>query len=108
MTSGTKDQTGTRERDSRRDWDNTRARNEDRRGGTPPPRSGQYGGYRDRDREGYRSPGYESRSRSRSPQRDRSPYYGGPPSREIMMDGLPLDMVEEDVGLPPNFNHLQI
>ncbi|KAI4253077.1 MAG: hypothetical protein LQ352_003921 [Teloschistes flavicans] len=59
-------------------------------------------GYVDRDREGYRSPGYNgrsrSRSRSRSPQRrDRSPYFGGPPSREVIMEGIPLDISEEDV-----------
>ncbi|KAI4204202.1 MAG: hypothetical protein LQ350_001393 [Teloschistes chrysophthalmus] len=59
-------------------------------------------GYVDRDREGYQSPVYNgrsvSRSRSRSPQRrDRSPYFGGPPSREVIMEGIPLDISEEDV-----------
>lgn len=47
--------------------------------------------YRDRDREGYRS-------RSRSPRYSRSRL--GQESREIMMDGLPVDMTEEDVRHP--------
>ncbi|KAL8935058.1 MAG: hypothetical protein Q9216_005605 [Gyalolechia sp. 2 TL-2023] len=61
--------------------------------------------YRDRDREGYRSPESKSRSssrtrsRSRSPQRrrNRSPYHGGPPSKEAIMEGIPLDITEADV-----------
>lgn len=72
------------------------------------------GRYRDRDQEGYRSPpryNRRSRSRSRSPPRrhantrSRSPYYGGAPSREIHMEGLPYDMSENDVGItlsPPD------
>ena len=39
-----------------------------------------------------------SRSRPRSPRRDRSPFFGGPASREVILEGLPLDMVEDDVG----------
>ena len=94
-----------------RDWDRRdrdQGYSNDKRGRDPSPR-GVPRGYRDRDREGYRSPKYDSRSRSQSPRRDRSPYYGGPPSREIMMDGLPLDMVEEDVGhhLPSNTSLFQ-
>lgn len=94
-----------RERDSR-----TRYRSRDRddyrrRLSRSPPRRGRTA-YRDRDRVGYRSPGYDSRSRSysrsRSRRRSRQPYFGQE-SREVMMDGLPVDMVEEDVGqhLPP-------
>lgn len=66
---------------------------------SPPPRRGRPV-YRDRDREGYRSPEYDSRSRSysrnRSHRQGRQPY--GQESREVMMDGLPVEMVEEDVG----------
>lgn len=72
-----------------------------RRGRSPSPR-GRNGGYRDRDREGYRSSGYDSRSRSPSPRRDKVPYYGGPPSREVILEGLPLEMTEEDVPTPTN------
>ncbi|KAE8355146.1 hypothetical protein BDV28DRAFT_129586 [Aspergillus coremiiformis] len=64
---------------------------------SPPPRRGRLA-YRDRDREGYRSPGFRSRSRShsrsRSPRRNR---HYGQESREVMMDGLPVDMAEEDI-----------
>ena len=98
MTSGNRAQTDAHEWSNRRDQDDSRTYRDERRGRTPSPRP--RGGYRDRDREGYRSSAQNSRSRSQSPRRERSPYYGGPPSREIMMDGLPLDMVEEDVGLP--------
>ncbi|KAI9808606.1 MAG: hypothetical protein M1825_003756 [Sarcosagium campestre] len=66
------------------------------------PRSRYQGGYRDRDGEDYRSPDYNysrsgSRSRSRSPRRNRSPRFGGPPSRDVMMEGLPLDLREEHI-----------
>ncbi|CAG8982970.1 hypothetical protein HYALB_00003549 [Hymenoscyphus albidus] len=57
------------------------------------PRREGRGRYTDRDREGYRSP---PRQRSRS----RSPYYGGPPNRNVMLDGLPKEMTQEDVGRP--------
>ncbi|KAJ5768111.1 G-patch domain protein [Penicillium manginii] len=64
-----------------------------------PSRSPQHRGrqsYRDRDREGYRSPGYsQSRSRSRSARRGGSGF--GRESKEIMMDGIPQDMSEDDV-----------
>ncbi|OAX83643.1 hypothetical protein ACJ72_01992 [Emergomyces africanus] len=72
---------------------------------SPGPRRGR-SSYRDRDREGYRSPVYDSRSRSysrsRSPSRSRShrgprrPYFGQE-SREIMMEGIPVDMNEDDI-----------
>ncbi|TVY23135.1 putative RNA-binding protein [Lachnellula hyalina] len=48
------------------------------------------GRYTDRDREGYRSP---PRNRSRS----RSPYFGGPPNRNVILEGLPTDMTQEDI-----------
>ncbi|KAL4946100.1 hypothetical protein BDV06DRAFT_235347 [Aspergillus oleicola] len=80
-----------------RDWDRDRDRDDFRR-----PRHG----YRDRDREDYRSRSRSrdrdrdrdrsySRSRGRSPRRGRPQY--GQESREVMMDGLPVDMVEEDI-----------
>lgn len=53
--------------------------------------------YRDRDREGYRSPEYGSRSRSYSPGRGHR-QRNVQESREVMMHGLPVDMAEEDVG----------
>lgn len=77
-----------------------------RRGRTPPPND-YVRTYRDRDREGYRSPSYNSRSRSRSPRRHKSPGYGGPPSREVILEGLPLDMIEEDVRQHLSSAHLQ-
>lgn len=84
------------------DRDNSNSHDNYRRGRSPSPRGQGRRGYRDRDREEYRSPPYRSRSRtrspSRSPRRGRSPYYGGPPSREVILEGLPLDMVEDDVG----------
>ena len=101
MSSEARDYNNTREWDIRRDRDNTSDYGNNTRGRSPLTRSGAPQGYRDRDREGYQSPGYDSRSRSRSPRRDRSPYFGGPPSREVMMDGLPVDLVEEDVGHHP-------
>lgn len=57
------------------------------------PRRENRGRYTDRDREGYRSP---PRERSRS----RSPYYGGPPNRNVILEGLPIEMTQEDVGRP--------
>ncbi|KAI3154193.1 hypothetical protein CBS147325_1285 [Penicillium roqueforti] len=50
--------------------------------------------YKDRDREGYRSAS-GNRSRSRSPRRGQPNM--GQVSREVMMDGLPVDMTEEDI-----------
>lgn len=64
-----------------------------RRDSRPSPRRGR-NTYKDRDREGYRSGSY-SRSRSRSPRRGQSHF--GQVSREVMMDGLPVDMTEEHV-----------
>ena len=86
-----------------------RGRGDPRRTSPSPPRRARgRSGYRDRDREGYRSPKYgsrsrsvspsysRSRSRSRSPRGRRPPHYG-PESREVMMEGLPMDMKEDDV-----------
>ncbi|KAJ9310369.1 hypothetical protein DTO217A2_148 [Paecilomyces variotii] len=90
-----------REREPRSDYYRGRDRDRDdyrRRPSRSPPRRGR-AGYRDRDREGYRSPDYDSRSRSysrsRSPRRNR-PHYGHE-SKEVIMEGLPVDMVEEDI-----------
>ncbi|KAL1968131.1 hypothetical protein VTN77DRAFT_2262 [Rasamsonia byssochlamydoides] len=91
------------DRDSRVDY---RGRDRDdyrrRPSRSPPPRRGRTG-YRDRDREGYRSPSRSrsysrsrSRSRSRSPRRGRSSHHGQE-SKEVIMEGLPVDMVEEDI-----------
>jgi hypothetical protein len=49
--------------------------------------------YTDRDREDYQSP---PRDRSRS----RSPFYGAPPNRNVILEGLPMEMTQEDVGHP--------
>ena len=92
-----------------REWDKRAQQDRDRnldydnyRRGRSPVTKGRNGGYRDRDRVGYRSSGHDSRSRSRSPRRDKSPYYGAPPSREVILEGLPLEMTEEDVPTPTN------
>ncbi|OKO97297.1 hypothetical protein PENSUB_10091 [Penicillium subrubescens] len=77
-----------RERDAGQqyeDWDR-----DDYRHRSPPRRGRQ--GYRDRDLEGYKSPDY---SRSRSPRRGQSGF--GPESREIMLEGFPVDMTEDDI-----------
>lgn len=88
-------------RDSRYD---DRSRGHDRgayrRGSPPSPHMrGRSSGYRDRDREGYRSPSYDryEHSRSRSRDRRRRPQYGQE-SREVMLEGAPADMNENDVG----------
>lgn len=67
----------------------SRERDEHRRqrSRSPPRRDGQ--GYRDRDRVGYRSP---------SPHHSQPRF--GKESKEVMMDGLPLDMGEDDVSRP--------
>ncbi|KAI1910128.1 hypothetical protein LOZ65_006421 [Ophidiomyces ophidiicola] len=76
-----------------------------------PPSWRDRSGYRDHDREGYRSPTYDDRRRSYSPshsrsrsrsrsRRQRPPHYGIE-SREVMMEGLPIDLNEDDVGLTP-------
>ncbi|KAI9709377.1 MAG: hypothetical protein M1812_007713 [Candelaria pacifica] len=90
-----------REWDLRRDRDNFREREDYR---SQSPRRNNRDTYRDRDREDYRSPGYDDRSRSQSParRRGRSPEYAGPPSREIILEGLPLDMTQDDVGHHPS------
>lgn len=88
-----RDHSDSRSRYRSRDLDEPR-----RRSSRSTPRRPRHG-YRDRDREGYRSRSRSrsySRSRSRSPRRGR-PHYGQE-SREVMMDGLPVDMAEEDVG----------
>ncbi|KAL4951028.1 hypothetical protein BDW69DRAFT_170926 [Aspergillus filifer] len=85
-----------------RDWGRDRDRDDfRRRSSQSPPRRPRHG-YRDRDHEDYRSRSRSrgrdrsySRSRSRSPRRGRPQY--GQESREVMMDGLPVDMVEEDI-----------
>ncbi|KAI9050340.1 hypothetical protein LZ554_005506 [Drepanopeziza brunnea f. sp. 'monogermtubi'] len=51
--------------------------------------------YTDRDREGYESP---RRDRSRS----HSPYFGGSPNRNVILEGLPFEWTQEDI-----FNELQ-
>ncbi|KAL8796890.1 MAG: hypothetical protein Q9195_000973 [Heterodermia aff. obscurata] len=81
---------------AQQDWDRNQDYDNYRRGRSPITKS-RNGGYRDRDRVGYRSSGHDSRSRSRSPRRDKSPYYGAPPSREVILEGLPLEMTEEDI-----------
>ena len=63
------------------------------------PRRDGRGRYTDRDQEGYESP----RDRSRS----RSPYFGAPPNRTVILEGLPLSMTQEDVRNPiPKFLRL--
>ena len=57
------------------------------------PRREGRGRYTDRDREDYQSP---PRDRSRS----RSPFYGAPPNRNVILEGLPMEMTQEDVGCP--------
>jgi hypothetical protein len=57
----------------------------------------------DSQRREYRSSNHRSqssnRSRSSSPKRrDRSPWYGGAPSREIIMEHLSVDFTDKDVG----------
>ena len=102
-----------RERDSRREYQALDRDDYPRHSSRSPqpPRRGRTG-YRDRDREDYRSPSYDnhsrsysrshsrpnSRNRSRGQRSGRGPYYGQE-SREIMMEGLPVDMVEDDVGI---------
>lgn len=76
-------------------WEERRdERNYDR--SRSPRREGR-GRYNDRDREGYVSP---RRERSRS----RSPYFGGTPNRNVILEGLPLDLTQEDVGRPNSYS----
>ncbi|CZR58454.1 related to RNA binding motif protein [Phialocephala subalpina] len=65
-----------------------RHHNYDRRRSRSPRREGR-GRYTDRDKEDYRSP---SRDRSRS----HSPYFGGPPNRNVILEGIPLEWTQED------------
>ncbi|PGH14350.1 hypothetical protein AJ80_05940 [Polytolypa hystricis UAMH7299] len=84
-----------------------RDHDEHRRSSRSPPRWRGRSGYTDRDREGYRSPPHDGRrrsysrsrsqSRSRSDRRGRRPPYFGPESREVMMEGLPVEMNEDDI-----------
>ncbi|KAL9049713.1 MAG: hypothetical protein Q9206_005396 [Seirophora lacunosa] len=81
--------------------DDPRHHSDTRRGRSPSPRNYRRA-YQDRDRQPYRSPDYHDRSRSRGrtptgPRRDRSPLGGGYPSKEIIMEGIPLDLSEADV-----------
>lgn len=68
--------------------------------GVPGDKVSRAASYDSQSRSRTRSRRPHSRTRSRSQRRDRSPYYGGPPSREVILEGLMLDMVEEDVGHP--------
>src|ERR1700753_309111 len=93
-------------RRGRRDYDNDSSEPYSSRSyQRTPPREYSRQKYRDRDREGYRSPRYTSRSRSRSRgsprrrDREHSPPYSGNPSREIIMEGIPVDMTDQDVRL---------
>src|SRR6187402_1924601 len=52
------------------------------------PRRENRGSYTDRDREGYQSP---RRERNRS----RSPYFGGPPNRNVILEGIPFEWTQE-------------
>jgi hypothetical protein len=88
---------------SDKNWDRRRDSSFDR--DRPPrdrfsssPRRGR-NAYRDRDREDYRSPSYDGRSRShsRSPRDDRNSSMGGAPSKEIIMEGLAAHLTEDDV-----------
>ncbi|EEQ35593.1 RNA-binding protein [Microsporum canis CBS 113480] len=115
--------TADRRRENSADDYRDKGREPYRQSSRSPPRyyRGRDAGYRDRDREGYRSPpSYDMRysrsrshSRTRSRTRSRSRSYSrsrskgrrharplrhyGTESREIMMEGLPVDMTEEDV-----------
>ncbi|KAI0999079.1 hypothetical protein K3495_g9117 [Podosphaera aphanis] len=54
------------------------------------PQIGSRNSYKDRERKGYQSP---QRERSRS----RSPYFGAPPNRNVILEGLPLEFTQEDI-----------
>ncbi|KAL8651214.1 MAG: hypothetical protein Q9210_003386 [Variospora velana] len=92
---------GPRGPDTRPTRDDPRQYSDTRRGRSPSMNNYRHG-YQDRDREDYRSPEYYDQSRSRNrtptgPRRDRSPLGGGHPSKEIIMEGIPLDLSEADV-----------
>lgn len=123
--------TADRRRENSADDYRDKGREPYRQSSRSPPRyyRGRDAGYRDRDREGYRSPpSYDMRysrsrshSRTRSRTRSRSRSYSrsqskgrrharplrhyGTESREIMMEGLPVDMTEEDVRPSFSFSH---
>lgn len=82
----------TSDRNDRGRWETRDSDHRDYERSRSPRREGR-GRYIDRDREGYQSP---RRARSRS----RSPYYGAPPNRNVILEGLPLDFTQEDVGCP--------
>lgn len=73
----------------RRHWDERRDERSYERSRSP-RREGR-GHYTDRDREGYTSPRRE---------RSRSPYFGGAPNRNVILEGLPMEWTQEDVGRP--------
>lgn len=67
------------------------------------PRRGEQHDYLDRDRDGYRSPRYGSPTWARS--RSRSPHRSLPPNREVILEGLPPHLTEDDVRsyhIPPS------
>lgn len=95
---------GGREWDFRQGRETIHDRDYDRRGRSSSPRRGWRGRYRDWDREDQHLPRDYSRSRSRSQnRRSRSPFYGGPASRDVILEGLPMEMESDDVGHHPFF-----
>lgn len=54
--------------------------------------------HRHRNRQDYQSPERNARSGPSSPGRGtHPPYYGGEPSRDVILEGLPADVLENDV-----------
>ncbi|KAI9784494.1 MAG: hypothetical protein M1816_000814 [Peltula sp. TS41687] len=101
------DMTSGREWDIRRDRDFARERDYDERDRSLSPRRKRRGRYRDWDQEDHLSRDYSrsrSGSRSRVRRRSRSPYYGGPASRDVILEGLPVEMESDDVGHHPPFH----
>lgn len=91
--------------------------NRSHRSSPPSPRWRDRSRYRDRDRvydaPRSRSRDWHSRSDSRSRSRSRSPSRGrrrgyGHESREIMLEGVPVDMNEDDVRITPPINRWRI
>lgn len=80
-------------RDERNPYDGRYERGYDRTRSRSPRRENR-GRYTDRDREGYRSPVRGGRSLSPAP------YHSEPPNRTIILEGLPLELTQEDVGRP--------
>ncbi|KAF2839116.1 hypothetical protein M501DRAFT_933453, partial [Patellaria atrata CBS 101060] len=93
------------DRNDRRDW--RAARNRDNssfddydRGRQRSPFRDQHPRYRDRDREDYHSPRRGSRSRTHSPRSDHREYGDNrtnKPSRELILEKLPMDYTAEDI-----------